>query len=351
MKQQHTALHHQVLSALLLGSALLAGSASAEVLPSFGNVDIKQTSVSGLSSGAFMTSQLYVAHSDIMVGAGVVAGGPYLCAQSNASMPMWETASTTCMNPKTSFSGPNTKKLVEKARQYAADKQIDPLENLKDDRIYLFSGKNDKTVTTQVVDETSNFFTSVGVPKTSIKYDRASLNAGHALITTNQYSECSVNGSPYINDCDYDQASEIIKQIYPGAKAPASTATGKLLAFDQKEFIAPAQFAQSSMSATGHLYVPQACEDGKNTCRVHVVIHGCGQSDETIGDKYYNGTGYNQVADTNNLILLYPQVNKSDANPRGCWDFWGYTDNNYYSRDGIQVKAIHAMIQRLAGAK
>jgi len=45
-------------------------------LPSYG-ADVTQISVSGLSSGAFMTSQLHVAYSDIVNGVGIVAGGPY----------------------------------------------------------------------------------------------------------------------------------------------------------------------------------------------------------------------------------------------------------------------------------
>ena len=41
------------------------------------NVEKGQSSVSGLSSGAFMTVQLHLAHSASFTGAGVVAGGPY----------------------------------------------------------------------------------------------------------------------------------------------------------------------------------------------------------------------------------------------------------------------------------
>lgn len=339
---------HDLLPALLLGSAMLAQTAVAGDLGSY-KVDISQTSVSGLSSGAFMTSQLYVVHSDIMVGAGIVAGGPYLCAQSYLTITSWEDASSTCMSPKTSFSGPNTPVLLQKAQQYAEAGLIDALDNLKDDRIYLFTGKNDRTVTTQVVDETRNFFLKVGVPDSAIQYARDTENAGHAFITLDKGNECSVNDTPYINDCDDDQAWDIIQQIYPDAQAPAEAPGASLLAFEQKPFIGAEQFASSSMSETGHVYVPAACAEGSQTCRIHVAIHGCGQSDETIGDQYYRDTGYNRIADTNNLIILYPQVNKSAANPRGCWDFWGYTDSNYYTRDGIQIKALYNMIQHLAG--
>src|SRR4029453_10137994 len=51
-------------------------------VPAF-NVDAAQTSVSGLSSGAFMAVQFEVAYSSTVKGAGIVAGGPYLCAQGS----------------------------------------------------------------------------------------------------------------------------------------------------------------------------------------------------------------------------------------------------------------------------
>jgi poly(3-hydroxybutyrate) depolymerase len=47
------------------------------------NVDPSSVSVSGFSSGGFMTVQLGVAYSDVFeVGFGVFAGGPYDCARN-----------------------------------------------------------------------------------------------------------------------------------------------------------------------------------------------------------------------------------------------------------------------------
>ena len=40
-------------------------------------------STSGISSGAFMATQMHVAYSASIKGAGVVAGGPYHCALGN----------------------------------------------------------------------------------------------------------------------------------------------------------------------------------------------------------------------------------------------------------------------------
>ena len=39
--------------------------------------------------------------------------------------------------------------------------------------------------------------------------------------------------------------------------------------------------------------------------------------------------GYNEVADLNNIVILYPQAKRGSIpyNPNGCFDWWGYTDS------------------------
>jgi hypothetical protein len=35
-------------------------------------------------------------------------------------------------------------------------------------------------------------------------------------------------------------------------------------------------------------------------------------------------------------------------NPNGCWDWWGYTGAPYHTRNGAQMRAVKAMVDRLA---
>ncbi|RYH05980.1 depolymerase, partial [Tropicimonas sp. IMCC6043] len=58
---------------------LVSSAATADPLPTL-NLDAQATTVSGLSSGAFMAVQLQVAFSTTIGGAGIVAGGPFGCA-------------------------------------------------------------------------------------------------------------------------------------------------------------------------------------------------------------------------------------------------------------------------------
>jgi poly(3-hydroxybutyrate) depolymerase len=66
----------------LLGAS--ATAAAAEDLPKLG-VTLPATSVSGLSSGAYMAGQIELAHSKDIVGAGIVAAGPFACAETASS--------------------------------------------------------------------------------------------------------------------------------------------------------------------------------------------------------------------------------------------------------------------------
>ena len=73
--------------AVLLLLGLFCSTASGELgirresLGSY-NVDISQSSVSGLSAGAFMADQFFVAFSDDVLGVGIFAGGPYNCSRA-----------------------------------------------------------------------------------------------------------------------------------------------------------------------------------------------------------------------------------------------------------------------------
>ena len=58
--------------------------------------------------------------------------------------------------------------------------------------------------------------------------------------------------------------------------------------------------------------------------------------------------GYNDYAVTNNIIMLYPQVQTKGLYDWGdCFDTFGYTGDNFATKDGIQPKAIKKMLDRL----
>jgi poly(3-hydroxybutyrate) depolymerase len=297
------------------------------------HADPQQTSVSGLSSGAFMAVQLQVAYSASIIGAGVVAGGPYYCAAGNLSY------TSICMG-QVPFFPPNAVLMVGAAKRHAAAHRIDALANLRKRRIYVFSGSGDSVVRRSAVDATVSFFQQVGVEPDGLKYVN-SLPAGHAVITPSYGNDCSANAAPYISRCTigsqgYDQAGALLQHIYGALKPRVDTPTGLIVAFDQRQYASES----TAMANTGYLYVPRQCRAGGASCKVHVAIHGCLQSAESVGKQFYTYAGYNNWADSNDLLMLYPQVDKSSANPsnpQGCWDWWGYTGPNYADKLGAQM--------------
>ncbi|MDH3665168.1 MAG: hypothetical protein OEU92_34995 [Alphaproteobacteria bacterium] len=320
--------------------AILVWSYAAEAaapLPSF-IVDLEQTSVSGLSSGAYMAGQFHVAFSGSLMGAGIIAGGAYGC--SNGQLPL---ALNQCM--QTHLGAPDPELLLDRARERERQGRIDPLANLADDRIYIFSGTEDDTVTQAVVDQTAAFYRLAGLPDAAIRYvdDRP---AGHAFITEDQGASCSSTGSPFINDCDYDQAGDLLRHIYGPLNPPVTAPSGQLIEFDQAEFLPDPK--NHGLNESGFVYIPADCA-ASAICRVHIAFHGCKQATALIGDRFRTTTGYRQWADSNRIIVLYPEAHATLTNPNSCWDWWGYDDQNYAIKTGRQMAAVHAMLLRLAG--
>jgi len=312
------------------------------------NVRQGQSSISGLSSGAFMTVQMHLAHSASFVGAGIIAGGPYRCAESyRAASTVKEDANVLnslfiCMSPLVPETAPKADQLAQLAIKTAEEGKIDPVENLADDRLYIFTGSKDAVVFSDVVLRTRQFYELLGVQQKNIAYHN-DVPAGHSIITDNpEDSPLGVNQPPYINQGGFMQSHDILRHIYPDLKPPAKRLSGSIIRFDQREFFNREE--RASMSRFGYAYIPQSVEKDGEPAKVHIVLHGCKQGYNYVqyingkadvqncppyGNRYFITTGYNHIADTNNIIVLYPQAEGADdgvtQNPEGCWDWWGYS--------------------------
>ena len=337
-------------SVLCLAGMLAALPAYAEELPKLG-IASAETSVSGLSSGAYMAGQIEVAHSKDIVGAGIVAGGPFACAETESSqlfpywpVVMWQNATqatNACM--KVDWGAPDADKLAKRAKELAEDGKIDDLAGLADDKVYLFSGNEDQTVRRPVVEAAKRFYEEVGVPRANLTL--VETEGGHGFLTKTQGKACGLSKEPYVNDCDYDQAKAILEWIYGSPLAdPSPSPTGKFIVFDQSAFN---KGVTTGLADKGVVYVPTDCESQPG-CRLHIVLHGCDQARETVGDVFIKESGFAEYADTNRLVILYPQIAGSTVNPHGCWDWWGYTDIDYLDKDAPQIRAIWDMAGRLA---
>ena len=318
---------------------------------------LDQTSLSGISSGAYMAGQFQMAHSRDVVGVGILAGGPYGCAESvyagiipgpGAAFLNLSKAMNGCMlNALQPWGIPDPRGLAERAAQLAGQGKIDPVENVRGDRIYLFAGREDRTVVPAIVAAAGDFYKELGVPAENVTFVR-NLPAGHAFVTADWGGNCDLTASPYIVDCNYDQVGAMLSHIYGDLNPRVSKPTGDVVSFDQREFLA--DLPEHGLGDAGAVYMPPACRDSGG-CRVHVVLHGCGQNMSAVGDVVVAHTGFLGWADANRLIILFPQVRSTPSNPQACWDWWGYTGARFLTRDGPQVVAIRRMLERLAARR
>lgn len=329
---------------LALSSLAMPAVQAAGALPAL-HADPTRTSVSGLSSGAFMTVQYGVAFSSSVVGLGVVAGGPYNCAYVNLGGIM------SCMS-----GAPDGNLSWMAAQGFASLGQIDPVAGVGKLKVYVFGGTKDEVVHPPVVAATRDFFQAAGVTPRNLAYV-SKMPAGHAFIAPSFGNDCGTNDTPYIDHCPskikgqaYDQPKEILQHIYGPLKPPAETLSSTVRPFDQNAFAG----REASMDSAGFVYIPKTCASDASGCAVHVVFHGCEQGAQSVGSDVYGSVGYNRWADTNRVIVLYPQAVTSQAlptNPKGCWDWWGYTGLNFQVRSGVQLAAVKSMVDRLTGVK
>ncbi len=333
---------------LLAGVAAIAGPApshAAEPLPRLA-IERDQITVSGLSSGGFMAAQLGYAHSGLFRGVGVFAAGPYACAHRSSYQACMDNA--------------DIGRLALAAIQADIDswsgRQIDDRTGVARQRVFLFVGDRDATVGTRPVEALRTQYRSNGVGTDALDVVR---RAGVAHVFPTDFdatgnARCDQSESPFIANCGYDGAGAVLAHLYgplkPRNDAPRDAGFRR---FDQSAF-----GTSNGLAGTGWLYLPAACAAGA-TCRLHVALHGCRQNETRIGERYVRNTGYARWADTNRIVVLFPQTRidyfprRTAAsgwlpNPHGCFDWIGWYGANFATRDGAQVSAIRAMVEQLA---
>ncbi|HEX7373783.1 MAG TPA: hypothetical protein VF277_02340 [Steroidobacteraceae bacterium] len=305
-------------------------------------IDAQSVTVSGLSSGGAMAVQFHTAHSNLVQGAGVIAAGPYLCAEGSVQLALGR-----CMKDGAQIP---TAQLLQQADRLAGEGRIDPVAGLAGDRVWLYHGAQDPYVNVTVVDALEAYYRARVGAANVVRVERE--GASHNFPTTRtDAAACATSAAPYVANCGLDGARQLLEQLYgPLATGAEATALAPLVEFDQRPYAAAA--GSVTLADRGWLYVPTACRATKAAnCRLHVVFHGCKQGASEIGDAFMRGAGYLEVAESNRIVLLFPQVKPTltPLNPLGCWDWWGIEGADYATRDGRQIRAVRAMVGALLG--
>jgi len=284
-----------------------------------------------------MAVQFQVAFSKLVMGAAIFAGGPFYCAQDSLT-----DAVVYCMGAET----PDVDSLVSQTKSFASAGNIDPTNNMARQKVYVYSGTMDFTVKTAVVQALVTYYQQFGISNIVSQFG---ITSGHGFPTLDYGVLCLLTMSPYLMSCNYDGAGTSLQTIYGTLRAKGTANATNILSFSQSDFT-NGNPSSISMGPTGYVYVPTACRNGA-VCKLHINFHGCAQTINDISNVYYTQTGLNDWAESNNIIVLYPQAQDTSLiNPNGCWDWWGYTNSNYAFKSGPQMTAVRAMIKSIMGS-
>ncbi len=298
----------------------------------------EQITLSGLSSGAYMAGQYHLAFAEQVNGVAMLAGGPVYCAQNSLGLALEH-----CFNKDTST--PDFTAISTYLSTQRAAGKLAALDDLQDDKVWIFHGTEDSTVHPKLGNALYSQYQSWTKPDNiALVNDKP---FAHTFPTDRtDLGSCAVSEAPYLASCNYDATGNLLRFLL-GSLAPKSlTTTGNLLSVNQHQLSAA---AKNTLAKTGYLYVPQRCAAGEQ-CQLHISFHGCKQNAENVADAYVTGTGLNNYADSNNIVVLYPQTTASNINPfnpNACWDWWGYTGADYATKQGAQLQAVHQLVQAL----
>ncbi|OUR95867.1 hypothetical protein A9Q84_15320 [Halobacteriovorax marinus] len=301
-----------------------------------------QITVSGISSGAFFAHQFHLIYNENVNGAALFAGGPFYCAKGS-----FQVGLSRCMQGKRSYNlADESLKLL---RKLSKERKVDSLANIKNDRVFIFTGLLDTVAYPSVPFQLKRLYHLLGLNNTSVRMID-DMKAGHTYPTVNFGNTCeTVGASPFISSCNYDGAMESLTYLHPLNKVRKDVARGELLTIDQKKYFK--EKSKPLMQDSAYLYIPKFCKDG-GKCDFHVAFHGCSQTVDHIDMQFVKKTGITEAADKLNLVVLFPQAKKATLpgrNPFGCWDWWGHSGADYHTKKGQQISIVKRMVADLTG--
>lgn len=308
-------------------------------------------SVIGVSSGGYMASQMAVAWPARFAGLGVIAAGPWACARGSLGRALGQCMFTT--------KGPVDLDAIDARRQsYLERELVGTPEQLATLRAYTWHGGADKVVAPSIGQSLAQQLSAwLADPEQQLRVV-VDAEAAHGWPIGSEtpdddhnidIADCAEGGGTHLLDCERQVAQEALDWIHGPAPDGNGEHAGRLVRFDQGDFDA------RGLADVGYLFIPDACESGG--CPVSVALHGCDMGAEEGDESFVRRSGLNPRAAAEGRLVLYPQAEASMANPRGCWDWWGFSESSWQldplhdSRQGRQLGALMQMLDRLQSAK
>lgn len=297
---------------------------------------ISDWGTSGISSGAMMSAQMAIAHSSDISKVGLFSSSIYGCSQGDV-----QSALKICMAGTDKV---NEKKILDYAKKKKVPDEIDPIENIKKQRVFLFHGKQDKVVKFDVLAKNEYFYNQLKATTKALSLD----NLGHSFATNySSGAACETSISPYINNCQYDSIDTFFKFIYPDKSITTSSVDKqRLYLWNIESFVSIEKLTKAHMNKEAYVYIPKSCDN--SDCSAHFALHGCHQAPEFVGMDFIEKAGYLEAAEKYKTVIIFPSILKSTNNPYGCWDWWGYAEaNNFDTKKAPQIEVLYQIMKQL----
>lgn len=281
---------------------------------------------------------------------------------------------------------------------------VDPLINLSEQKVFIYHGSADSVIRAKSQERLKEYYLSVGVLDLNIETITGTGNHNFPTDRTDAMP-CKRAGVPYLGACDLDLAGLFLGSFYTDEKKGklirSEVNRDHLYIVDQTTQIENVNkseenwtMAAPSIAPYGYMYASDKCLQNPGSCQTHVALHGCQMSDsfneefqkkfqqqvnnyrivnmrtskeaiffsrlpvieEKVNKygllKFALDSGYLEYAEENDLMILFPQTWITEKNypynPHGCWDWFGWTGDNYATNQGSETKWLMSFIQAIA---
>lgn len=295
--------------------------------------DIVCVVVVGFLFGVYMVMQVQLVYLEIFFDVVLVVGGFYGCVGGNLQMVL-----SSCMKGVLVI---DVDVLVVNVCKCVVVGEIGLLNVLVKVYVYLLYGKVDGVVVLVVVEVGVQFyqclcdgdFVFVGM---QVVDDGVCDFVYNLLIVVNG-EDCGQLVLLYLGYCGFDVVGEIFYQLF-GVLLQLVVDVVKGCVFDFDQDVLCFDGVDVFFVFKGYFYLFFVCVVGK-FCGLVVVLYGCKQNVDVIGEMFVKDVGFNCWVDVYGVVVFYFQICVSFVflNLQVCWDWWGYFGIDYDICYGLQL--------------
>ncbi|XP_035715215.1 uncharacterized protein LOC110859407 isoform X2 [Folsomia candida] len=321
--------------------------------PASFNVYEKRVTLSGFSSGGTFAQMYQISHSSTIHGIAVFSHTYYRCGPPSGKIDDYDKVCTKLFN-QTGDKLYNPELVHKDIETYLYRGLIDDPVNLRHRFLYVYTGLRNFLFTADqslsILQVYERYIKNPHRIKTRVQ------DAELLLPTNNEFGvPCTErpDNTSFIGNCGFSGPYEALVFLH-GSDHRMRETTGaskqslmqQLKMFDQREFVTGLKNPQLDM--VGYYFVPTTCE--RRRCLLHIYFHGCLTGRQFEGTKHIEQSGFLEIAEASDMILIFPQAVMSEPqNDIGCWDTFGISGELYATKRGDQITAVKRMVDRALG--